>query len=197
MRRLVPWRKKRVKKKKKKITQTNLKDEIIILLSFTFGFKKKKKKKITLVPIFRNVRTRIYSLRSPIEIWIRNEVRFVSMDSMEEEETDRRRKCIARNAARLTSLTASVVLDVREPGELRTIFFERSWKETARGQQVPSWRAINLFTSYNGLRVSIDSCSLPLFLTPQKSPPPPPSRSSLPFSCLITRLPPVFIPDYS
>lgn len=50
------------------------------------------------------------------------------MDSMEEEETEMYR------AARLTSLTASVVLDVREPEELRTIFFERNWKETARGQ---------------------------------------------------------------
>lgn len=52
------------------------------------------------------------------------------MDSMEEEETEMYR------AARLTSLTVSVVLDVREPEELRTIFFERNWKETARGQQV-------------------------------------------------------------
>lgn len=42
------------------------------------------------------------------------------MDSMEEEETEMYR------AARLTSLTASVVLDVREPEELRTIFFERN-----------------------------------------------------------------------
>lgn len=49
------------------------------------------------------------------------------MDSMEEEETEMYR------AARLT---ASVVLDVREPEELRTIFFEQNWKETARGQQV-------------------------------------------------------------
>lgn len=58
---------------------------------------------------------------------------------------------------------------------------ERKLREDSK---FPSWRAINLFTSYNGLRVSIDSCfPASPFLTPHKSPPP---RNSLPFSCLTT-----------
>lgn len=58
---------------------------------------------------------------------------------------------------------------------------ERKLREDSK---FSSWRAINLFTSYNGLRVSIDSCfPASPFLTPHKSPPP---RNSLPFSCLTT-----------